>query len=266
MGLADQHFLARMGRSGDPDLTAGDQARQSGELLPVGGRRRRVIFQIAGKPDVGRAKRGEPFAIALALGEAEIDARQQRADETAQPAPAPERTRAETGVDENDRNLRPFGLDDEIRPEFGFGEQGDIGPPMRDEAAHEAGDVERHELMEGAGRQAIGEDRRRSDGSGGDQHVAAALGQFLDQRQQRQSLADAGAMQPDQDAGGPLKARLAAPLADPRAVLLAARQPPGQQRPAQGREGAGRQTIGDERKRQFHTPLKPTPELAAAFA
>ena len=115
-------------------------------------------------------------------------------------APALERARAHARVDHDERHFGAAGLDDHVGPELGFGDQAEIGAPMGEKAAHEAGRVERRELVEGAGRQAPLQQPRRGDGAGRHQRAAAALGQPFDQRQQRQRLADAGAVQPDQRA------------------------------------------------------------------
>ena len=56
------------------------------------------------------------------------------------------------------------------RPQLGLDEDDDVGPPVVEEAADVAGDVDRRELMHGALGQALGGDRGRGDGAGGEHH------------------------------------------------------------------------------------------------
>ncbi len=78
---------------------------------------------------------------------------------------------------------------------------------MVEEAAHEARHVERHELMDDAARQPLLGEPARGDGAGGHQHGDAARADALDQRQDADEFADAGAVQPDQRPVRPRDAR-----------------------------------------------------------
>ena len=70
------HLLALVGRGGDPHLASRRQARELGELAPVGRQRRRIEFDVAGDQDVRGAERGEPLAVRLAAREAHVELRQ----------------------------------------------------------------------------------------------------------------------------------------------------------------------------------------------
>ena len=112
---------------------------------------------------------------------------------------------------------------------------------MVEEAAHIAGNVERQELMDRPGRQALRQEACRGHGPRGHQDREPAPLQPLDQGQQRHRLADAGTMQPDQRLVRALGARIAAPFGQARRVFLAAPAPPEQQ------AGSGRLEQGRER-------------------
>ena len=113
---------------------------------------------------------------------------------------------------------------------------------MQQEAADVEGTVERRVLMQRAGRQALGEQRRGGDGAGRHQRGRAGARDALDERQQGDRLADACAVQPDQPAGRTGEAGEAAALVEPVRVLLAApeaqRQERRGERRAERRQGA----------------------------
>ena len=67
------HLLAVVGRSGDPHLPPRRQARELGQLAPVGRQRRRVELDVAGDQDIRRAERGQPLAVGLAAREAHVE-------------------------------------------------------------------------------------------------------------------------------------------------------------------------------------------------
>ena len=66
---------------------------------------------------------------------------------------------------------------------------------------------------------------------------------LLDQGRRRQHFADAGAVNPDQRSVRPDVPAHAAPLADPRRILLALLQPPLDQRRRQRHHGRGQPAI-----------------------
>ena len=132
----------------------------------------------------------------------------------------------------------------------------------------QAGAVERRELVEGARRQALGEQPRRGHRAGRDQHLEArvVVEQALDERQRRDRLADARAVQPDERALGPRSARLAEALAEARRILLAARRA-ARQHQAQGRPGEIGQRAIERRDHRTAPPLAAAPStLPSALA
>ena len=148
MRLGGDALFAGVGRGGDPDLPPGDAASEFGELLLVGGRRRGVVFEIADDVDLRRAERSKPLRIGLALRQAEIKSPEQRADEGGSAQPALVGARAHPRVHHRQRRAGAPRFQDHVRPDLGFGDQSEVGPPMVEEAPHEARRVERRELVQ----------------------------------------------------------------------------------------------------------------------
>ena len=90
---------------------------------------------------------------------------------------------------------------------------------MIEEAADETRRVERDELVQHAGGQALLGERRRGHRAGGDEHCEILAAKALDQRNDRQHFADAGAVDPDQRTGRTRQRRFAVTLAEPRRDL-----------------------------------------------
>ena len=165
-------------------------------------------------------------------------------------APAPERVFRQPAVDQDHRHAAPRRLDHDVRPQFGFHEQREIGLPMIEETAHENRHVDRHELMDDAARQPLLGEPAGGDGAGGHQHVDLARVDALDQRQHADQFADARAVQPDQRSGRARHDADAAPLGQAQAVLLAVPLPPRQQQRRKRRHRHRKQPVGAQRCRQ----------------
>ncbi len=217
----DDIVLARMGAGRQPDRPAGDEPVELRQRAWIGGRRRRVEFQVARDRDLVRAEPREAFRIGRRLREAEGEAAEKRTDHPREALPAPERAIRHPAIDEDERDLPPIELDDRVRPDLRFRDERQIRLPMIEKAPDVARHVERHELVKGAGRQAAGDEGRRGSRAGGDEDEEAALRQSLDDGNERQRLADARAMHPDEMPGGSAAARMPAPFAEPRPLLAA---------------------------------------------
>ena len=218
-------------------------------------RRRHVELEIAGA-DVRAARRvarNAPHRRPTA--QAQIETRQQRRDHARHQPPAAERTLRQAAVDHDHRNFALGARQDEIGPQIGFDEQRQVGPPMVEEAPHEARRVERNELVQGAVRQPLLGERRRRDRARRDQHGEILRAHPLDQRHHGEHFADAGAVHPDQRALRTRQARLAAALGQALGMFLAARQTPRQHLRRDRRSGGGRQLIKSQRKRQATATL-----------
>ena len=140
--------------------------------------------------------------------------------------------------------LRLGARHDQVRPQVGFGEQREVRLPVLDEARRIARRVERDELVDHVGRQALVGEPRRRDGAGGDQHIEIARPDALDQRDDGEHLADACAMRPDQRSGRAGDPRFAAPLGQALRMLLAAREPPREHDARHRRRERGEAAIG----------------------
>lgn len=247
----DQDFLlARMGGRGHHDLTAARQRQQPVEPGAVGRRRQHIELEIAGDHDVLASERGEPFGIGLRLREAEIEPAEQRSDGLRRALPARKRARRHPAVDQHHRQTPRRRRQDQIRPQIGFDEQRQARPPVIEKPSNEFRRVVRNVLMDDIGREPLGDDLRRGDGAGRDQHAELERTQPLDQRRRRQHLADAGAVNPYQRSIGPRPLADAAPLVDPCRVFLALLQPPSRQYACERRCHRRQRAVRAQRHRQ----------------
>ena len=200
--------------------------------------------------------RGAPSAAkrsasAGGADEAEVEPREQRLDGVGQIAPALERALGQPAVDDDQRNAALRRAHDHVGPQVGFDEQGEIGPPVVEELGHEGGAVERHELVDRAGRQALLGERRRRHRAGGDQDVvarrrAAARSAGSRRRARRRSRR---APRPEYRAAA-ARVGFAAPLGEPLGVLLAALQAAPEHLRRERRRRGRQQRVGAQRQRQ----------------
>ena len=137
------------------------------------------------------------------------------------------------------------------------------------ESARRTRRVERRILVEGAGGQARGDDSGRTFRAGRHQRMHAARDEAVDQRQQHQAFADAGAVQPDEPAVRARQARRAHPFADARPVFLAPCAARGEEPSREWREQPRGGAVEGERGR-FHRKFRwrrrlrgPLPRAAA---
>src|SRR5579871_5432440 len=142
--------------------------------------------------------------------------------------------------------MPPRALQDQVRPQIGFGEQREIWLPVVEEAAHEARRVEWYELVDHAFRQSLLRDLCRGQRAGGDQHVEALPMDAVDKREDGGELADAGAVDPHQRSAWPRHVRETAALADARGMLLAALEAASEPQRRQRRQRCREKRIGCE--------------------
>ncbi len=103
------------------------------------------------------------------------------------------------------------------------------GPPMIEEAPDPARGVEGLVLVEGAGGQAAPDEIGGTLRARGHQHREAARDHAVDEAHQREHLAHARPMHPDEAAPGPGTVGQAAPLREAARILLAPARAPGEQ-------------------------------------
>jgi hypothetical protein len=94
------------------------------------------------------------------------------------------------------RNAGPRQLNDGRRPQLGFDEDSEVRPPVIEETADQRCDVDRGELVAGAGRQPRRRNARRTHGDRGEDDGDAGFGQLADERHHRVGLADARGVDP----------------------------------------------------------------------
>ena len=224
----DRGLLAVMGRSRGDHRAHADGQFQLPQHCFIDRRRRHVELEIAGRGYARRAERAVALRVGARLGEAEIEARQQRRDHARHHLPAVKRALREPAVDHDHRDFAAPGFHDQIGPQIGFDEQRQIGPPMIEEAADIARRVERDELVQHARRQAMLGQRRRRHRARGDEDGKFLRADAFDQRHRRQHFADACRVHPDQRTVRTRLRRLTAALRKPGRMLLAALEPPRQ--------------------------------------
>ncbi len=259
-----QRLFAGMGRGGDPDLAPADLAGQDFELGRIAGRRIDVIFDVPDRTYARRAQLQQAAGVVIALRQAQVDLAEQGADEAGKPPPAREGARRQPGVDQSDGNFARMNGVDGVGPEFRFGQHEKVGAPMIEETLDITRRVERHILVTGAGGQPLGENAGGGYGAAGDQNMEAFCRQPRHQGQQRETFADAGAMQPGQPALRPGQAGDAAPFAKPFAILLAALGAPPQEDPAEGREAVRQGAIDRQKELGLHEEQSLIARLAAS--
>ena len=224
----------------------------------IDGRRRYIEFEIAAAGDPGCAELRITLRIGAGLGQTEIEAAEQRPNDARQSAPAVERAFRHAAVDQDHRDAAVRTGQDQIGPQVGFNEERQIRLPVIEKSADKSRRVERNELMHRARRQALLGERRRGDGAGSDQHGEIHRPDALNERNDRQHFADAGAVQPDQRAIGTRYAGHAVTFAKPRRIFLAAFQAPRQQPRCHRRRRRDRsKPVQTQSKRQSNTHAQP---------
>nr|WP_246161473.1 hypothetical protein [Segnochrobactrum spirostomi] len=151
MGDGDEILFAAMGARGDPAWAVAEHFFEAAQFRFVDRGRRDVEFQIAGDVDFADAEVGEALAVGIGLGEAGGEGAEQAAGGLPPAPPAGMGARREPPVDDDAGNVPPAQLVDRRRPDLGLDEEGRLRPPMVEEAIDVGRDVERNELVEGAG-------------------------------------------------------------------------------------------------------------------
>ncbi len=217
-----------------------DRAAHFRERALVRRRRRHVELQIAADDDAVRAKRAKPVGVGRGLRQKQIGVADDRARQRRHRAPRAKRALRHAGIDDGERQRAPPDHAEHRRPELRFGKEREARPPIVEKAADGPRRVDRHELVDGAGRQPPLGHLRRGDRAGRQEKRRAERHQAIDQRQRRGRFTDACRMHPDERAGRARKAGDAEPLAAAAAILLAAPLPPLEQRTRDGsRQMAG---------------------------
>ena len=180
------------------------RARQhdAGELAQgrrIGRRSRHVELEIADIADARRAELTVTLCVAARLRQAKIETRQQRGDRLRQEAPALERTLRHPAVDQDHRDFAFSASEDEIGPQVG------TRRTAPDRAASDRGSAPTNCGASSGTNWWTAPAGRRCSASAADVTVPDVMStakffgaQTFDQRDDREHLADAGAMQPNE--------------------------------------------------------------------
>jgi hypothetical protein len=225
---------------------------QIGKGLRIGRRRRDIIFEITGDIDAGYAELRQAFGIRRGLGQTEFGFFHQSLRRARQAPPAPERPLRHARIHQNQGNFAAVNFAKKIGPDFGLGDEHEIGVPMVEETRHEARHVERNILMKGAGRQALRHDGSRSDGRCRKKNMKTARRKPLKQRQKREAFAHTHAMQPGERSGGTRLARNPEALLDALLVLQPLPLAPVEKERCEGCESGAGGPVNQKEKCAFH--------------
>ena len=257
MGFRQDLFLAWMRGGCQHDRPAAHHRHQHIQLVGVGRRGGNVELEVSRHHDVAAAQRRKAIRIGLRLRQADVELAKQRRDGPLDPLPARKRALRHPSVDQHHRQPPRGARQDQVRPQIGFDEQRQRGPPVIEKPRDVTRRIIRHILMDDVSGEPLGDDRRRGHRARGQENAQVQGPQPLDQRRRRQHLADAGAVNPHQRPGRPDIGAQAAALADPRRVFLAELQSPTDQRRRQ-RDHRGRQfPVDAQRHRQRISQERP---------
>ena len=257
VGFRQDLFFAGMRRSRDDHRAAACHCHQHIQLVRIGRRRGNVELEVSRHHDIAAAQRRKAIRIGLRLRQADVELFEQRRDRPLHPLPARKRALRHPAVNQHHRQPPRGARQDQVRPQVGFDEQRQRGPPVIEKPRDVARRVVRHILMDDVRGKPLGDDRRRGHRARGQEDTQVERSQPFDQRGRRQHLADAGTVNPHQRPGGPDIGAQAAALADPCRVLLAELQSPVDQSRRQ-RHHRGRQfPVDAQRHRQRISQERP---------
>src|SRR6202521_4649787 len=143
-----------------------------------------------------QTERAVALAVLLRPRQAKPDPREERAGDPAEAVPAAEGALRHPRIDEDLRNSGAGELHDGHRPQLRFDEQGEIRPPVAEEAADPGRDVDRRKLVHRACRQPACRDIGGSDGDRGEDDRDTRGDDPVDERHHGVGLADACRMHP----------------------------------------------------------------------
>ena len=185
MRRRDRLLLALVRAGGGEHRPAVERRLEAFQLVEVDGRRRRVDLQVADRVDVARAERREAERQSFVLRQDDAEAAEQRHGGRLVALPAAAAAVRQAAVDQRDRNVARRRGEDERRPDLRFGEHGEIGLPMFEEARRILRRVERHVLVHGARAKPPLGQPRGGHGAGGEQEIEIGprVAERLDHRQ-----------------------------------------------------------------------------------
>src|SRR5262249_56161089 len=125
------------------------RGRQGGEVGDVDWQSRDIEFEIAGYADAGRTERAEALCIVGGTHQAKVKPAQKGLDRLGKVVPAAVGALRHASVDENHRDLARRRAQDDIWPQGGFNEQGEVGVAIVEKTRDETRAVQGGKLVDG---------------------------------------------------------------------------------------------------------------------
>ena len=213
-----------MGAGGQPAGAVAELTPQPGQCRRIDGQRRRGEFQVPGRLDGAGAKRLQPVRIGGGLRPYQVEQAEDLPGESGCARPTSLAAGGDAPVQQHQPHPAPTAGGQQVGPDLAFQEGRGVRLPMVQEARHPARHVQRHEAVQHPGT-AFHQQPGRGDGPRRDQHGDGAGPQAFDHRQRGDGFPDARGMQPDQRTGRARRRVDALAFAEPRRILLAARDP-----------------------------------------
>ncbi len=192
------------------------------ELAGIGGKRRRIGLEASRHAHILRAERTKARGDFFILRKTRIESAHQYGRGRGRVTPAFGGARRHAGIHKTEPHAAFFRGENKVRPQIGIDEQTDIRLPVIEKTCDSRLRIDRRELMDRARRQTFRHQLRACHRAACDERGTAGLQQHFEQRQRREAFANARAMDPDERALRPWRARETETLLQTRAVFLAA--------------------------------------------
>ncbi len=196
-------FFALEGAAADEEFGAGRElfAKSGGD--GSGGNGADVVFQIAAKQNAIRRRTNclEAVDVLGTLREDERERREDAAPEKAETAVARVGAVGDAGVDDRDRNAGGAALVEEVGPEFGFGQDEEVGAEQAQVAADDDGEVE-GEVEHVLRTKAFAGEALAGAGGGREQDADFCGAEILNQLADGEHFADGDGVDPDDGSFG----------------------------------------------------------------
>ena len=148
VGFRQDFFLAGMRGGREHDRAAARHRHQHIQLVRIGRRGGNVELEVSRHHDVAAAQRRKAIRIGLRLRQADVELAKQRRDGPLDPLPARKRALRHPSVDQHHRQPPRGARQDQVRPQVGFDEQRQRGPPVIEKPRDVTRRVVGHILMD----------------------------------------------------------------------------------------------------------------------
>src|SRR5947209_17558665 len=252
MRVGNDLLLTGLCRRGGPARPRADAAHEAGQFRRVSRWRFRVELQIARDARIASAEFSKARGVLMCLREAKIDPPEHLRRRFRRPPASRERFFRESRVYRNEWDSLLLYRVKNVRPDFGFRDQDDLGPPIVEKTQRVLMNIERKKLMKATLGQALAQHAGRAERAARHDNMKTSRNKFLHARQERQAFADARTVHPCHASAWTRQTCDAEALLHARRIFLAAPNAHPEQkrheRPASGRETS----IGEKRERALH--------------